>query len=1705
MNSIDDLNQQTFDIQYEDPRPATVIFNRGTALNGTQSALEGQEISAFWGIDIVSIINYDIALPTYTVNVSNNSLATVSWTNLPAHCTVTLVSTGVYRVSGIRSEGDWLDIRSPKILLPFDYFGTFTYTSTIASAVTSSKPWTTTLTVTDVKEWTEETPNTYWYPVGTAAVQNVPQLIDSANPVESWYCLIIPSETTAVSSFTTNGVGGTTSFNNETKVLTIEGTNTEINSHLQSLSMTTAGAGEQFFNVIYRVVNLLTGQNDNSVQALKPATIRYLSTPQGQQYSEDTQVSLTSASLITHTEAVGTETYSVLVTPSSTSAVATLSSNGSGGTSTFNNTNKVLTLTGTKTQVNSHLNSITLQPGSDFTSNFSLGYFVTITPTGYNQTKTQSFTNVGVHDEITNISFDRNFVNGANNLLFPTNIPSITDLDPNPGNYTVTLTVVSGVGTFSAEGTTTSRTWSYTGTKSQVNSIFSQITFNPATNYFLNTTVAYTQSKTVGQQVNTTFNLNGPDVAFDRVTPTNQTIASVEGASHSIPIGLNIIGVNDYATTLPVYTIDVSDCPGATVSWPTIPSGCIVSNPSAGVYSINGITDASVWTTIRSPNVTLSNSFVGSFTYTATVYWNNGSESNGWSVLTTVATDVDLLTAVTGFNFYSGRTYNVTGYPQINDQGSQDPNYTVTITPSVVGAVNTMSCTNGTFNNSTKVLTISGTKAQVNTGLSSISLTVAGNQTGNFNLVYYATNSLATENSTKTQTLTKLADATVDTLTPSPQTVNAFEGGEFTHLVSANLTFINEFASPLPNYVFDMSGAPGSVVEWATIPVGCTVTNPSADVYKLSGISNLSIWNTVKAPKIKLSNGFSGSFNYTSTIYWNNDTEASSWTVTTNVSDVDLITGVTGFDFYSGRSYLVTGYPQLQDTGSQTLTYTVTLTPSTTGAWTNVTSAGTGGTTSFSSLTKVYTIQGTLTQVNSHLAAITVSINGTLETNFNIVYQATNSVGTETQSRTQTLTKLTDVTFDTLTPATQSVSLIEGDTHSVPVAANITFINENDSPLPRYTINVSNIPGATVTWPTVPSGCTVTNPSTGIYTISNISTVAQWNTVRSPTVLLDNVYNGSTTYTATIGYNQSSTLAWTVNISVSNVDALTDPVNFQYYSSSTQDLTGLSNIVDAGSQTPTWTITLTPEKTSTIFLITSNGSGGTFTYNNVSKVCTIVGTKTQVNSHLNNLRITSVDGQDLTYNYTIAANNTANSETANKTQIHSSNNFTVTNAVRGNLSYTLNQSLTLTNGPLINSSETGTYTLDVSAVPSNAVSSVLYFKQDYTLDSFPEALSDAAVEFTDTYIVVLGNTASNDTGRIYIYDASTYALLTSITLAAAAWLEDIRGNLIAYQEKVSRQIKFYNIPNATTITIDPPAGHVGWGAWSGFTNNRFFVADPSRTVSGVGAGAGAVYIYDLNGTLLYTRNCPRIGQYTEDHQQFGSGLITDGSNAYFVMNYWNNEFEPVGRLYGLSAGNNLFLIAEGNTPGNDYQIYSGELGHVKCNRTAATAGDQRVNVNFKIWRNSGGNFVLDRTIDSSQITSDGYTIETQGTISKEYFIKIAYIRPQVGGPRTYRAYVYSMLNGNFIVKINLAMTLRFATIRETKLCFYPYDTSPFYFYDITTTLPITITGTKEYVNSQIDNAIFITPALNYNQTFEIYYDVTTPSGFTSVRNQKIIY
>jgi len=529
MNSLTELNGfvNGFSLPYTDVRLANVIFDRPNPVNQTQSVDRGFTITGSVGIDIIEILNAANSTPSYQIDLSGLASASLSYASVPAGVTVTETAPRVYVITGFTDKATWDLIKSPTIDFADDFVGAWTYTSTISyvSALDGgqTRSWTTAVTVNAVLLLTAPTQFVYALSAVTA-ITGAPNLgnLDAAYPGVTFTVTVTPSIISSINTFTTTGTGGSFSVNASTKVITISGTRTQVNSRINGLRID-ANAVAVDFALTYSVTNNLNGVTDSRSQTLISAGLAILAAVTQVQiyYNEDTAFLLTGAPIINDVGFDGTGTYGYTITPSTTSAISTIAVTGSGGTVSFNNSTKVLTITGSRSEINARLSLITITPGVDFASNFTLSYACS-TPRADTATKVQVVSIGSTDTEIVNMNVNRNFLANASNSIFATTTPQISDNDATNPSYTVVFNSTNGTFSYSTSlspviDSGASSPLSITGTKTFINDRFSSVKFYPTVNFSGNTTFTYTQFKNGVQQVSQTVALIGAANSFATV------------------------------------------------------------------------------------------------------------------------------------------------------------------------------------------------------------------------------------------------------------------------------------------------------------------------------------------------------------------------------------------------------------------------------------------------------------------------------------------------------------------------------------------------------------------------------------------------------------------------------------------------------------------------------------------------------------------------------------------------------------------------------------------------------------------------------------------------------------------------------------------------------------------------------------------------------------------------------------------------------------------------------------------------------------------------------------------------------------------------------------------------------------------------------------------------------------------------------------
>jgi hypothetical protein len=120
------------------------------------------------------------------------------------------------------------------------------------------------------------------------------------------------------------------------------------------------------------------------------------------------------------------------------------------------------------------------------------------------------------------------------------------------------------------------------------------------------------------------------------------------------------------------------------------------------------------------------------------------------------------------------------------------------------------------------------------------------------------------------------------------------------------------------------------------------------------------------------------------------------------------------------------------------------------------------------------------------------------------------------------------VSFDVVTPSNPIVSYDRRNFSYFAAGINILDIVLPSVEQVYLQIDVSGITGATVSFPYLPSGYSVTTVATGIYRVSNIQSASDWNYIKLAVINLPTGYSQDFSYAAYIVYETNKQKAWTV-------------------------------------------------------------------------------------------------------------------------------------------------------------------------------------------------------------------------------------------------------------------------------------------------------------------------------------------------------------------------------------------------------------------------------------------------------------------------------------------------------------------------------------------------------------------------------------------------
>lgn len=285
-NSLTDLNNHaTSQFEFTDDRTMTMEVTGFPATDIAQSADEGDTVSVGWNGTVVSVI----ATETGTANVVSVEVAfdnlgpQVNWGTLPTGVSTNVSTDGKeFTATNILNKTDLDEVLDGLTAELVDQKENFSYTCRVSHPLSGggTQSYTQTTNVTIGTTFTEMTvPTNCWTvdkQINTSfQVDNPAQITDTeTDATNATYTMVVKIFKSKVSSLTSSGTGGTTTASSDAThyILTITGTKTQVNSHLNNLDITTTSSTGSM-NIDYDLTNNLSSYNSTGSSSGNVVTI----------------------------------------------------------------------------------------------------------------------------------------------------------------------------------------------------------------------------------------------------------------------------------------------------------------------------------------------------------------------------------------------------------------------------------------------------------------------------------------------------------------------------------------------------------------------------------------------------------------------------------------------------------------------------------------------------------------------------------------------------------------------------------------------------------------------------------------------------------------------------------------------------------------------------------------------------------------------------------------------------------------------------------------------------------------------------------------------------------------------------------------------------------------------------------------------------------------------------------------------------------------------------------------------------------------------------------------------------------------------------------------------------------------------------------------------------------------------------------------
>ena len=286
MNSLTDLNNLSMNYQYDDLRIPGFGLDPELPINQTIEIYESYQFNSPVGITVVEAIGAE-APDTYGPSqvlwdITGSKITNVSWSSLPSGVTLSKPTATKFLLSNVKTIEQWNAIKQPLCSPEIGYNGSTSFTVSLITPRNGTVTWTNSITLIPVPLLNNPYPSAFTDSL-TQPIYGAPTIAETPYNTSIQYTMsVIPSNTSYVTTIASQSGLGT--FNATTKKFEYTGTKANVTSVFSTLLIAFTSSATSNFTLSYTCKNLTSNETMTKVQNLSYVDVDYFSIPPAEEY-----------------------------------------------------------------------------------------------------------------------------------------------------------------------------------------------------------------------------------------------------------------------------------------------------------------------------------------------------------------------------------------------------------------------------------------------------------------------------------------------------------------------------------------------------------------------------------------------------------------------------------------------------------------------------------------------------------------------------------------------------------------------------------------------------------------------------------------------------------------------------------------------------------------------------------------------------------------------------------------------------------------------------------------------------------------------------------------------------------------------------------------------------------------------------------------------------------------------------------------------------------------------------------------------------------------------------------------------------------------------------------------------------------------------------------------------------------------------------